>query len=43
MTTYIDMDLILDRRPGKANGKLEVHLSRKPADGAKSADAAKKP
>ena len=32
VTTYIDMDLVIDRRPGKANGKLEVRLGRKPAD-----------
>jgi hypothetical protein len=30
VTTFIDMDIVLNRRPGKANGKLEVRLARKP-------------
>ena len=35
MTTYLDMDIPLGGRPGKANGKLEVRLSRKIASAAK--------
>ncbi len=31
VTTFVDMDIPLNGRPGKANGKLEVRLSRKPA------------
>ncbi len=31
VTTYLDLDLTLNGRPGKANGKLEVRLSRKPS------------
>ncbi len=35
VTTYLDMDIPLGGRPGKANGKLEVRLSRKLASAAK--------
>ncbi len=31
VTTYLDMDLIVNGRPAKANGKLEVKLARRPA------------
>ena len=39
VTTYLDMDLQLGGRPGKANGKLEVKLARKPAAPAGAAKA----
>lgn len=41
VTTYLDMDISLGGRPGKANGKLEVRLGRKPASAAKTKPAPK--